>query len=106
MSKFDQWLKTLTSQEKRNLICNHYEDCKDCPLQYFDDCADFEKEEIIDYFKDSKESSERTNVTLEINALRGTMKLLRYIDYDKDEKACALHDTVFLAYRKEKKNED
>lgn len=109
MSKFDQWLNTLTIKEKRNLVCNHYENCEDCPLRHFNDCAVQESKEIIDYFKDSEQIDE-SNVMKEIIALRLTMALLKIVEYGDDEKACALHDMIIStlddiedAYRKEKR---
>lgn len=53
MSKFDDWIKTLTIYEKRNLLCDYYEDCMVCPLRDTN-CAIDERPNAIKFFIDEE----------------------------------------------------
>ena len=49
MTKAEQWFNSLCMEEKRQVICDHYNDCIDCPLFALDDCEHIT--ELESFFK-------------------------------------------------------
>ena len=49
MSKAEIWFRNLCLEEKRNIICDHFKDCVDCPLFAYKDCCNIT--EIEDFFE-------------------------------------------------------
>lgn len=62
MSKAEMWFRRLSLEEKRNIICDHFKDCVDCPLFAYKDCCHIT--EIEDFFENDqcKYSKEERNI--------------------------------------------
>lgn len=65
MTKADQWFHHLFNREKRNIICDYYAECCDCPMFAFQNCSN--DNETANFFnKDTEkgDSDEKTESSI------------------------------------------
>lgn len=49
MTKAERWFNSLRLEEQRQVVCDHYSYCVDCPLFALDDCEHIT--EIENFFR-------------------------------------------------------